>query len=85
MGRPRGEAMTGAQVRRIRRRLRLTQVQLAALLGVTENTLRRWELGYVGLGAPVARLIQYVASSAPKRAPAKRQRPKTKRKGRIDA
>ena len=66
-GRPRGEAMTGAEVRRIRKRLRLTQVQLAAQLGVTENTLRRWELEYVGVSDPVARLIRFVASAERKR------------------
>jgi len=65
-GRPRGEAMTGAEVRRVRQRLGLTQVQLAAKLGVTENTLARWERGSVGIGEPVARLIRFVASSEPK-------------------
>lgn len=59
--------MTGAAVRRIRKRLRLTQVQLAAQLGVTENTLRRWELGYVGVSDPVARLIRFVVAAERKR------------------
>jgi len=56
--------MTGAEVRRIRKRLRLTQVQLAAQLGVTENTLRRWELEYVGVSEAVARLIRFVVAAA---------------------
>ena len=37
--------MTGKQLRDFRRGVELTQAQLAALLGVTGNTLARWERG----------------------------------------
>ena len=62
MGRPRGEAMTGTDLRRLRRRLGLTQVQLAARVGVTENTLARWERGTVGIGEVAARLVKLLAA-----------------------
>jgi len=48
-------------------RLRLTQAQLAAKLGVHEMTVSRWERGTGQVPVPVARLIRYVAASAPKR------------------
>jgi DNA-binding transcriptional regulator YiaG len=64
-GPPAGKAMTGEELRRIREWLGLTQVQLAAQLHVTANTLRRWELGEVGTDSePVARLLQLVAAAA---------------------
>ena len=59
--------MTAAEVRRVRVRLRLTQAQLAAKLGVHEMTVSRWERGTGQVPAPVARLIRFVAASAPKR------------------
>ena len=59
--------MTAAEVRRVRMRLRLTQAQLAAKLGVHEMTVSRWERGTGQGPAPVARLIRYVAASAPRR------------------
>ena len=66
MARRRGEAMTGEELRQIRKRLGLTQVQLAEQIGVTSTTLARWERSEVGIGEPVARLVRFVASSAPK-------------------
>ena len=59
--------MTAAEVRRVRMRLRLTQAQLAAKLGVHEMTVSRWERGTVNVPEPVARLIRYVASNARER------------------
>jgi putative transcriptional regulator len=53
--------MTGSEVRRIRKRLGLTQVELAAKIGVTSNTVARWERGLVRVTEPVARLIRLVA------------------------
>ena len=58
--------MTGSELRRIRKRLGLTQVQLAERLGVTGNTVARQERGEVRITEPVARLIRYVAG-LPKR------------------
>jgi transcriptional regulator with XRE-family HTH domain len=37
--------MTNSDLRRLRRHLKLTQVQLAAALGVTPMTVARWEQG----------------------------------------
>ena len=48
--------MTGDQLRRIRRRLRLTQAQLAESIGVTPTTLARWERDEVGISEVAARL-----------------------------
>jgi DNA-binding transcriptional regulator YiaG len=45
-------------VRRIRRRLGLTQLQYAALLGVHEKTVTRWESGTLGMSGTTQRLIQ---------------------------
>jgi DNA-binding transcriptional regulator YiaG len=55
--------MTGAELRRIRRRLGLTQVALAARLGVHGNSLARWERNLVRITEPVARLIRFVAKT----------------------
>ena len=64
MGRPRGDAMTGEELRRIRKGLGLTQVQLAERLGVTSTSVARWERDEVGIGEPVARLTRLLASAA---------------------
>jgi len=56
--------MTGTEVRRIRKRLRLTQAALATRVGVHANTVARWERGEVCVTEPVARLIRYVAASS---------------------
>lgn len=49
--------MTGPHCRRLRRRLGLTQVELAARLGVAGNTVWRWEAGQRQIPEPVARLL----------------------------
>jgi DNA-binding transcriptional regulator YiaG len=54
--------MSGAALLRLRKRLGLTQVLLAAQLRVDENTVRRWEKGRVGISAAAARLIGFVAA-----------------------
>ena len=58
--------MTGSELRRIRKRLGLTQVQMAERLGLTGNTVARQERGEVRITEPVGRLIRYVAG-LPKR------------------
>jgi len=46
--------MTNKQIRVARRKLKLTQVKFAARLGVTSNTVARWERGEtVPSGMPV--------------------------------
>ncbi len=45
---------------KIRKRLRWTQAQLAEAVGVSGNTIARWERDEVGIGEPAARLIRRV-------------------------
>jgi transcriptional regulator with XRE-family HTH domain len=41
--------MDGTELRRLRKRLRWTQRRLAEAVGVTENTVARWERGELGM------------------------------------
>ncbi len=50
--------MTPEQLKRIRARLTMTQAQLAATLGVRQETVARWEIGSRGIPEPTARLIE---------------------------
>jgi DNA-binding transcriptional regulator YiaG len=52
--------VTGAEVRRIRHDLQLTQAALARALGVTRVTVARWESGVYAIPEPTARLLQRV-------------------------
>jgi transcriptional regulator with XRE-family HTH domain len=54
--------MTGKQLRTIRRRLGLTQKDLAKELAVAWNTVARWERDEVPIRESVARLIRMTAS-----------------------
>ena len=49
--------MSGDDVRKVRRRLHLTQEELAERLGVSSNTVARWERGEVQITEPAARLV----------------------------
>lgn len=51
-------AVTGAHVRRIRKRLGLTQAELAEQLGVAENSVARWERDEMGIRPTAQRLLQ---------------------------
>jgi DNA-binding transcriptional regulator YiaG len=55
--------MKGKELRRLRTRLRLTQKQLGAELGVTENTVARWERDEVKMGEPAAKLMRTLAGT----------------------
>jgi transcriptional regulator with XRE-family HTH domain len=44
--------MTGTQLRSERKRLELTQAKLADALGVTANTVARWERGEMNIAQP---------------------------------
>ena len=57
--------MTGPQLRRLRHAAKLSQSQLAAQLGVTANTVARWERGVVRITEPAARLVHFVLGSGP--------------------
>ena len=54
--------VTGDEVRKIRARLGVTQTQLAEWLGLTRNTVARWEMGLRGIPEPTARLIARLAA-----------------------
>jgi len=55
-------AMAGKQLRVIRKHLKWTQVQMAEAVGVTSNTVARWERGEVPIREPMARLILTVTA-----------------------
>lgn len=52
--------MTGKQIKRIRLKLGLTQVQLAEKVGVSRNTVVRWESGAMGVRESAARLLKTI-------------------------
>jgi DNA-binding transcriptional regulator YiaG len=59
--------VTGKELRRLRQdALDLTQVRLAERLGVTPTTVARWERGERAISEPVARLVRFLADTAPK-------------------
>ena len=60
--------MRGEELKAIRAQLKLTQLELAELIGVTSNTVARWERDEVPIREPMARLIQSVYVQKKKRA-----------------
>ena len=64
--------MNGKELRAIRERMKLTQVEFAELVGVTSNTVARWERDEMGIREPTARLIQSIDATARKRKKEKR-------------
>jgi len=60
--------MVGKELRAIRARLRLTQVELAELVGVASNTVARWERDEMAMRERRARLIQGLYAAEKKRA-----------------
>jgi len=67
--------MDPTDVRRLRQRLGLTQAAFADHIGVTPNTIARWERGELGMRPTTARLIQLVLErEAPAGAKPKRRR-----------
>ncbi len=61
------------ELRRARAALGLTQAQLAERLGVTQNTVARWEVGLRGIPEPTARLIELIAKEVKAKKPTKRK------------
>jgi transcriptional regulator with XRE-family HTH domain len=49
------------KLKQVRERLKLTQAELAARLGVTPNSVARWERGEMNMRPAIARLIELVA------------------------
>lgn len=60
--------MTGSELRRIRKRLGLTQAALAERIAVATNTVARWERGELPIRETTARLIRLLAGPRLKRA-----------------
>lgn len=58
--------MTGEEVRRIRKRLGLTQAEFAETVGVATNSVARWERGELGIRESAARLMRLLEKSKPK-------------------
>lgn len=54
--------MTGRELRRLRKRLGLTQAALAQQFAVTPTTVARWERGEVSIREPMARLIRLIVA-----------------------
>ena len=54
--------MTGVEIRALREKLGWTQVALAEAIGVTSNTVARWERGEMAISEPAARLLQKIAA-----------------------
>lgn len=59
--------VTGIEVKRLRKRLGLTQVQLAEMVGVHVNSVARWERGEMGIRESAARLMRLLDRTNPKR------------------
>ena len=53
--------MKAEQLRRLRWKLGWTQEKLAHEVGVTRNSVARWERGEMAISEPAARLIQRIA------------------------
>jgi DNA-binding XRE family transcriptional regulator len=54
--------VTGKEFRRVRQHLKLTQNAIAEQLGVTANSVARWERGERAISEPVARLVRLLAT-----------------------
>lgn len=57
-------SMTTAEIRRIRERLNLTQVELAERLGICQGTVSHWEKGIRNPTGPAIRLLRMLAENA---------------------
>ena len=57
--------MTGTDLRRLRKRIGLTQRQLATRAGVHWNTVARWERDEVRITEPMARFLALLAKPVP--------------------
>jgi DNA-binding transcriptional regulator YiaG len=54
----------GQEVRRIRKRLGLTQAEFGEVVGVARNSVARWERNEMAIREPIARLIRVVGGPA---------------------
>jgi DNA-binding transcriptional regulator YiaG len=56
--------VTANELRRLRRRLGLSQTGMAALVGVPANTIARWERGEMAMRQAMDRLIRLAIAEA---------------------
>jgi transcriptional regulator with XRE-family HTH domain len=54
--------MTGKEIRALRQKLGWTQAALAEALGVTSNTVARWERDEMAISEPTVRLLYKIAA-----------------------
>ena len=59
--------MTADALCRLRRRLRLSQTELAAVVGVPANTIARWERGEMQMRPAMDRLVRLTIAEAERR------------------
>jgi DNA-binding transcriptional regulator YiaG len=67
--------MTGSELRRLRRRLTLSQAKFAALLGTTANTVARWERGEMAIRPAIDKLVRLSVAEADRKRAGTRKRP----------
>ncbi len=63
--------MTPDELKRLRKRLGMTQAQLAEALGVRLETVGRWEVGMRRISEPAARLVQRLVAERRAKKPKK--------------
>ena len=56
--------MQGEELRRLRKRMKLTQRQLGQRLGVTDNTVARWERNEMKINEPAVKLVRILTKSS---------------------
>jgi len=66
--------MTPTEIRKLRKRMGLSQSSFAKLLGVHEVTVSRWENGAAGLSNPARTLLELLAQSPTATIPTPKQR-----------
>ena len=54
--------MSGVEIRAFRKKLGWTQMAFADAIGVTSNTVARWERGEMAISEPAARLVKKIAA-----------------------
>jgi DNA-binding transcriptional regulator YiaG len=71
--------MDGEELRRIRKRLALSQSQLAEQLGITTSSVARQEQGVIGISGSTAKLARLLLELAEKEQAAERKPKRSKK------